>query len=114
MDKERKREIIADYKQQKTTGGVYAIKNRENDKLFIKGDINMEAAGNRFDFSQKVNSCVQIKMREDWEKYGPAAFTFEVIREIEQKSEESPKAFRDRLKKLEALCKEEYTPDKLY
>ena len=114
MDKEQKREIIAAYKQQKTIGGVYIIKNKENGKAFIKGDINMEAARNRFDFSQKVNSCVQIKMREDWEKYGPAAFTFDVIREIEQKSEESTKTFRDRLKKQEELCKEEYTPDKLY
>lgn len=114
MDKERKREIIADYKQQKTIGGVYVIKNKENGKVFIKGDINMEAARNRFDFSQKVNSCVQIKMREDWETYGPAAFTFEVIKEIEQKSEESPKSFRDRLKKLEELNKEEYAPDKQY
>jgi hypothetical protein len=114
MDKERKREIIADYKQQKTTGGVYAIKNKETGKAYIKGDINMEAAENRFDFSRKVNSCIQIRMREDWEKYGPDSFTFEILKKIEQKNEESTKIFRDRLKKLEELCKEEYTTEKLY
>ncbi len=114
MEKERKREIIANYKQQKTTGGIYAIKNTENKKIFIKADINLEAARNRFDFSQKVNSCVQIKMREEWEKYGPGAFAFEILREIELGAEEPQRAFKDRLKKLEEECKSEYPEELLY
>jgi len=114
MEKEQKRELIANYKQQKTTGGVYEIRNLQTGKRFLKADINLEAAQNRFDFSQKVNSCVQIKMREDWERFGGEAFAFAVLEEIELGAEESPRGFKDRLKKLEEHYKSLSAPELLY
>ncbi len=114
MDKQRKKEIVAEYKQQKSTGGIYRIYNKETGKNFIKGESNLEAVANRFAFSQKINSAYTIVMNADWARYGPDSFAMEILEEIKIGGEESPKAFRDRLKKLEEQWREKYSPELLY
>ncbi len=114
MDKQRKKELITEYKQQKTTGGIYRIYNKETGKSYIKGDVNLEGVENRFLFSQKVNSAYTVVMSTDWSKYGPAAFAMETLEEVEPEKEESPKWFRERLKKRETLWKEKFPPESLY
>ena len=114
MDKERKKQIISEYKQQKTTGGVYRIYNKQTNKSLIKADINLQAVQNRFRFSQKLNNCYTIILQQDWLKYGTDAFAFEILMEIEMKSEENLKVFRDRLKRLEEEWKEKYSSEGLY
>lgn len=114
MDKEHRKERIAEYKQKEITGGIYRIYNRETGRSLIKGDINLQAVQNRFAFSQKTNSGFTINMQPDWNQYGPAAFAFEIIQEVKICNEESPKAFRDRLKRIEAQWKEKYDPLQLY
>ena len=42
---------------------------------------------NRFNFSVKTNSCLNLKLRNDWNKYGANSFTFEILEEVEMKSE---------------------------
>jgi hypothetical protein len=114
MDKQRKEEIITEYKQQKSTGGVYSIYNKETGKRFIKGDANLEAVKNRFMFSQKINSPFTVVMKADWAQYGPDSFVLEILEEIKMENEESPRAFRDRLKKLEEQWKEKYPAELRY
>ena len=114
MDKQRKKEIITEYKQQKTTGGVYRIYNKETGKCFIKGDTNLEAVENRFLFSQKINSAFTIVMARDWAEYGPDSFAMEILEKIKIGNEEWRRAFRARLEKLGVQCKEKYPPELLY
>ena len=114
MEKAKRKQIIAEYKQQKTTGGVYRILNKETGKSLIKSDINMEAIRNRFNFAQKTNTCIILKLQHDWNKYGSEAYVLETFEEIEIKNDKNLKAFRDRLKKLEEKWKEKYTEEQLY
>ena len=39
IDKEKKKEIISQYKQRKVTGGVYKITNKINGKYMIKAEV---------------------------------------------------------------------------
>lgn len=114
MEKQRKKEIITEYKQKKSTGGVYRIYNKETGKGFIKGDENLEAVENRLLFSQKINSAFTIVMAREWAEYGPDCFAMEILEETKIGDEESSRAFKDRLKKLEEKWKERYTPEQLY
>lgn len=106
MEKEKRKRLVEEYKLKKTTGGVYMVRNQETGTFFLKGDTNLEGSKNRFEFSQKTGSCVFHQLRREWDQYGPAAFEFVVLEEIEQKAEESGAAFKDRLKKLEEKWKE--------
>ena len=114
MDKQRKKEIITEYKLKETTGGIYRIYNIDTGNSLIKGDVNLEAVENRFLFSKKINSAFTLTIAADWAKYGSDGFAIEIIEEIKPENEESSKAFRDRLKKLEGLHKEKYPEELLY
>lgn len=105
MDKGERRQIAAEYKMKKVTGGVYAVRNRETGSFFLKGDSNLEGSRNRFEFAKKT-SCMYLQIKQEWEEYGPDAFEFVVLEETEQKETESAGAFKDRLKKLEEAWRE--------
>lgn len=114
MDKQQRKELITEYKQQKTSGGIYRIYNKETGKSFIKGDANLDAVKNRFQFSQTVNSAYTLVMAKDWAQYGSGSFAMEILEQIEIGGEESPKAFLNRLKKREAQWKEKCPSELLY
>jgi hypothetical protein len=65
-------------------------------------------------FSQKINSPFTVVMKADWAQYGPDSFVLEILEEIKMENEESPRAFRDRLKKLEEQWKEKYPTELRY
>lgn len=102
----RKKELMAAFKSQIVTGGVYCIRNTRNNKFLLAHDINLSAVRNRFEFSVTTQLCTYHKLRTDWAAFGPSAFTFEILEEIEQKPEQSLPDFRIDLKALEDLCRE--------
>ncbi|MDD4242646.1 MAG: GIY-YIG nuclease family protein [Smithellaceae bacterium] len=114
IDGIRKKELIAEYKQQDTTGGVFRIWNKESGKSLIKGDVNLQAVENRLRFSQKVDSPYTIALQQDWARYGGNSFSLEILEEAKQSAEESLGAFKDRLKRMEEAWKEKYPPQSIY
>jgi hypothetical protein len=114
IDGVRKKELIAEYKQQDTTGGVFRIWNRESGKSLIKGDINLQAVENRLRFSQKIDSPFTIALQQDWSRYGGDSFSLEILEEAKQSAGESLGAFKDRLKRMEESWKEKYPSQSIY
>lgn len=114
MDKEKKRQIIDEYKQRKTTGGVYKVTNTANGRYLLKGEIDLQSFQNRFNANQRFGSCLNPKMQSDHKQYGPEVFVLEFLEEIEKKEEESAMGFKDRIKRLEASWAEKFDPEKAY
>ena len=111
MDKQRRKELVMEYKQQQTTGGVYRIYNSESGRSLIKADINLGAVRNRFNFSKKMDSCLMLKLQQDWTRFGAESFTLEILDEMEKRNEESTRDFRNRLQDLEDHWKLKYSTD---
>ena len=114
MKNEKRKQAIYEYKEKKTTGGVYKITNTESKKSLIKGEIDLSSMQNRFNFSVKTNSCLNLKLREDWNKYGANSFTFEVLEEVEMKSEMDRRQFKKQLDELADKYSEKMNKDELY
>lgn len=98
MDKAHKKEIQDAYKQRPVGGGVYRIWNKRTGSSFIRGDVDLDSAANRFAFSRKTGSCVAPSLQSEWKEYGPEAFAFEILETMELEPEESLAAFKRRLK----------------
>ena len=111
---EKRKEIMYEYKERKTTGGVYKITNSANGKSLIKGEIDLRGMQNRFKFSISTGSCVNPKMQKDWKEFGGKSFTFEVLEEIEMKVDMSVIKFKEKLKKLEEKYISEIDKEMLY
>lgn len=114
IDKDRKKEIVSEYKQRKTTGGVYKVTNTANGRYMLKAEVDLQSFQNRFNFSVKMNSCLHPKMQKDFNEYGAGVFALEFLEETEKKEDESGMGFRDRLKRMEEVWAEKFDREKAY
>ena len=103
---ENKKALINAYKIKKDIGGICKITNTKNGKVLLFAAPDLVGAKNRFTFSCKINSCFQLELKQDWQEYGPQAFTFEVVEELEKMPEQSNKEFKEDLKELLLIWQE--------
>ncbi|HHV18817.1 MAG TPA: GIY-YIG nuclease family protein [Thermoanaerobacterales bacterium] len=106
-----KKELIARYKARPVTGGVFKIRNTQNGRYLLASGIDIKGDRNRFNFSVATGSCVHMKLQKDWNTFGPKAFVFEVLDELEKKPEQETKAFAEDLKMLEQMWRERLDGD---
>ena len=111
---EAKKEIIAAYKEQKTVGGLFVIRNLKRNKLFLDVTPNLSGMVNRFDFAQKTGSCVNVKLQHDWMTDGKDSFVLEVLEELEMGEEQSRKEFKADLQTLKSLWLEKNSGECFY
>jgi hypothetical protein len=111
---EKKKEAIYEYRERKTTGGVYKITNTANSRSLIRCEIDLKSMKNRFNFSVSTGSCVNIKIQKDWKTFGAKAFEFEILEEIEMENDMSIIDFKKQLKVLEEKYISEANKENLY
>jgi len=79
---EKKKEILAQYKEREVVGGVYIIRNTLNNKLLLDAASDLQSIRNRFDFALKTGSCVNPKLQKDWSEHGSGVFVLEILEEL--------------------------------
>ena len=114
--RETKKQLISAYKERsrKQAGGIYAIRNTINGKIYLDASPDIAAAENRFSFALQTGSCVVVKLTHDWKAYGVGAFTFEVLETLEKNEDQTLAEFREDLDLLKKLWAEKYDPALLY
>ncbi len=113
-DNKTKKEIISQYKERKVFGGIYAIRNTLSNKLLIGSTTDMQGSKNRFEFSSKTGSCVELKLQSDWNKQGAEQFVFEVLEELEKNETQTDKEFKADINALKDLWIEKLSDKELY
>ena len=82
MDKQRRKELVEEYRNIKTLMGVIKITNAANGKIFIAGFPNLKnkwfTIGFQLDAGRHPNSGLQ----SDWKTFSREAFHYEVLEEI--------------------------------
>ena len=105
VDRQRRKELSGEYLQAATEGGVYRIVNSRNGRFLLGSTRNLAGIRNRFEFTRSTQAAeaFEVRLREDARRFGPAAFSFEVLDTIEIKADQpDAEAFED-LATLEAL-----------
>jgi len=81
---DRKRELKQQYKETSVEAGVYQIKNKVNNKLFIGSTRNVKTL-NGIKFMLETNGFTTSKaLQEDYNNYGKEAFTFEILEKLKK------------------------------
>lgn len=106
--------MISAYKQRRVVGGVYDICCQATGRHWVKGDVDLAGAKNRFAFSAATGSCVAPAMAADWAEQGAGSFRFRVLEELEKKEGQSDREFRQDVETLEELWRERFAPEQLY
>jgi len=98
-----KREGRAAYKERKIIGGIYVIRNSDSDKILLDSAIDLQGRKNRFEFSQKTGSCIDLNLQKDWIAHGKEKFIFEVLEELEKGETQSMNEFKEDIEVLKLI-----------
>jgi len=115
-DRARRKQIVAEYKQNPPTAGVYRIVNTQTGRSLVGTTSNLESIHKKLSFARKTNSssALDLRLKEDFKRYGADAFEVEVLEELDVRREMTNAEIREELDVLEALCREQIDPDLLY
>jgi len=97
-DMDRKKELKLQYKEMKTEGGVYQIRNTKNQKVFVTATPNFKTINGRR-FMLRDGGHKNRQLQEEWNQFGEGAFEFEVLEVLEEKKE----GYFDKADELEKL-----------
>ena len=113
-DAQAKKEIIAQYKDREIIGGVYTIKNTLNNKVLLGSATDLNGIKNRFEFSQKTGSCVDMKLQNDWNAQGGEQFSFEVLEELKKGDTQTIEEFKSDIAVLKEIWVNELAGQDFY
>ena len=113
-DKKAKKELQAQYEKREITGGVYVIKNTLKNKLLLDSAEDLQGSKNRFEFSLKTGSCVNMKLQKDWNEQSGDRFVFEVLEEIKKGETQTQAEFKSDIDLLKQIWLEKLTSEDLY
>ncbi len=107
MEKQKRKELLEAYKQQKTMMGVVSIKNKTNGKLFVMGFPNLKNKWASQRAQLEMGRHMNLALQKDWNELGPSAFSYEVL---EEKSTEDMLDVRYEVRQMEAKWLEKLKP----
>ena len=82
--------------------------------MLILVSADLAGARNRFQFAKETGGCLHIKLQQDWENFGAAAFELEVLDQLEKGATQTPKEFKDDLEALQGMWLEKLAEVEMY
>lgn len=107
MDKERRKELLEEYKEIKTYMGVVQITNTVNGKRFIDSFPNLKNKWMTIKMQLDVGRFANLQLQKDWKEFGESAFTYE---ELERKDASEVKDVRWETKQMKKSWLEKLQP----
>jgi hypothetical protein len=115
-DKERRKELRTQYKQNRPEAGVYRIVNGVNGKALLGSAANLGGVRGKMDFARTTGmlGTFFLRLQEDIRAYGLDAFSLEILEVLEVTPTMTDADIRRDLATLEALWREKFDPALLY
>ncbi|MGE5654765.1 MAG: GIY-YIG nuclease family protein [Bacillota bacterium] len=108
MERERRKELVQQYREVGPEAGAYQIRNTRNNKVFIGTTPNLKTLTG-LHMSLDIGMHPNHQLQREWKEYGQDAFVFEVLEVLKKKDEQSLDP-RDELKQLERKWLEQLQP----
>ena len=107
MDKQRRKELLEQFKQIKTYMGVIQIKNNVNGKIYIASFSNLKNRWFTIKAQLETGRFANLQLQKEWKDFGAEAFTYEVL---EEKETDEVVDMKWELKKMEKPWLEKLQP----
>jgi hypothetical protein len=102
-------ELRRSYKEAPRQAGIFQVKNCKNGKILLGSSTNLHGPFNRIRFELSAGSHDNSALQDDWNQFGPDAFTFEIL-EVVKPSEDPAFCLQDELTLLEQIWLEKLQP----
>lgn len=100
------RELKRQYRETRRPMGVYAIRNKQTQRVYLSASLNLDAAINRDRFQLRMNGHSARELQAAWNAAGEAAFAFEVLARLKPR-DEADFDYRPELEGLLGLWRED-------
>ena len=84
LSREARKESIRQFKEQKTTAGIYAVRSSSTGSVWVGGSRNLGATQNGCWFTLRNGSHIEKPLQMEWNAAGESAFTFEVLEAFDE------------------------------
>ena len=98
-----RKEMQAQYREREIIGGVYYIENVSINKILLLSTTELAGDRNRFEFSKKTGSCINMKLQSDWAQYGSEKFVFVILEELKKGASQTDMEFKEDIAMLKDL-----------
>jgi len=103
---DRKKELKEQYKQMKPDMGIYVVRCNLNDKCYIGATKNLKGKINSTKFSLGFGSHLNRELQKEWNNFGEANFTIEILDTLRYDKDETKKDYSEDLETLMEIWKE--------
>ena len=79
MNREDKKAALAAYKERKPEPGIYVVRCRATDQVWVGSAPELSAIWNRVSFALRQGGQTPASLQAAWTAHGPDSFTFEAI-----------------------------------
>ena len=107
MDKERKRQIVRDYKEKSATPGIFAVRCLTTDERWIGPSRNLEAQQNGIWFQLRMGNHRVKAMQAAWNTHGEENLVYEIVEAFEDE-DLTPYLLQSMLKERLAYWREKF------
>jgi hypothetical protein len=104
MDKNRKRDLLREYKEREKQEGVYAVRCTASGQVWTSASRNLDKQHNTTWFQLRANGHPNKDMQAAWNTHGEGAFTYEILEEVK---DDNPLLIAALLKEREAEWRKE-------
>jgi hypothetical protein len=84
MSKERKKEVIQQFKERKSAMGVFAVRCNATGRVWVGCSRNLEAAKNGIWFGLRNASHRDKALQNEWTAHGEGVFQYEVLQKVDE------------------------------
>ncbi|MBI3676509.1 MAG: GIY-YIG nuclease family protein [Proteobacteria bacterium] len=109
MDKNRKREMLREYKERKQQQGVYAVRCAATGAVWTAVSRNLDKQHNTTWFQLRQGGHPNKAMQAAWNAHGEAAFAYEILEEVK---DDNPLLIASLLKDREVQWRKELNAEK--
>ena len=104
-----KKEAIREYKMSHRPMGVFQIRNKISEKVFVDSSTNIPGKINRHTFALNAGLHASKSLQADWNEFGSSAFEFETVEPLEPRDDQNYD-YKSDLDTLEELWLEKLQP----
>lgn len=113
MDKSRKKELIAQYKQAKPPMGVFIIRSKTDNKCYIEAVQDLRGRINGTKARLATGNHPYKELQKEWNDLGEDNFSFEILEQLEYDKDETKTDYKDDLALLQMIWEEKLTKEGL-
>ena len=104
--KERRKELIEQYKQMKPDMGIFWVRSRTDNKCYLETSHNLKGKINSTLFQLDLGSHPYKELQRAWRDHGPDGFEVEILETLKYDKDETKQDYSEELDILRMVWEE--------